>query len=211
MGERGKRVDNSRFLPATGIILAGGKSTRMGRNKAFLQIEGQSLLERSLISLQAIFGQVLISANDQALYGGYGVEVVGDSVLDQGPLAGIQAALCKAAYDVCFFTACDIPLIDEKEIRYLYSLISGYDIVATRSQKGIHPLFAFYHKNCLNIIERNLAVEKRRIVDIYPDCRVRYVEMAELAEQGLAGHSFINVNTPEEWEQYLKQQGLERN
>ncbi len=191
-------VSSQQKLSATGILLAGGKSSRMGKNKAFLELGGQTLIEHSLGVLDQTFAEVLISG-DQALYGNCGFAVVPDQHREQGPLAGLEAGLEKARFDWCFFAACDMPFLDGRGIRFLYDFVSGHDIVAPDSERGVHPLHAFYHRRCLNVIKANLQSGRRRILDIYPHCQVRYVTEEELAGRGLSQRLFTNVNTPEEW------------
>lgn len=192
-------LDKSVLIPATGILLAGGKSSRMGRNKAFLELDGITLIERSLTVLKCMFAEVIISG-EEAIYGHLGVKIVADKVKDQGPLAGLERGLQEAEHDLSFFVACDMPYLDEEGIRFLYALSADFDIVAPKSEKGVHPLHAFYHRRCLPKVERNLGLGKRRLLDLYPDCNVRYVEESELHRNGFTGRMFANVNTPEEWD-----------
>lgn len=192
-------------LPATGVLLAGGKSSRMGRNKAFLEMDGRTLIERSLSILDQTLAQVLISG-DEALYGAYGFKVVVDRFEEQGPLAGLEAGLGQAEYDWCFFAACDMPFLTAEGICFLYQFTAGYDIVVPESPQGLHPLHAFYHRRCLDIVEQNIKTGRRRLTDIYPSCRVRRVTDEELRQHGLSDRIFTNVNTPEEWERSKREQ-----
>ncbi|KLU60124.1 molybdenum cofactor guanylyltransferase [Peptococcaceae bacterium CEB3] len=186
-------------LPATGILLAGGTNSRMGRNKAFLEFAGKPLIERSLAVLSSVFEEVLISSNEPALYQAYGVRVVQDQVLGRGPLAGLVAGLGAARFDTAFFTACDMPFVQEGLIRYLWRSLPGYDIVVPRAGEGVHPLHAFYTKSCLAAMEENLRAGRHKIIAFYPSCRVRYVPIEELKVFGDAAKILANVNTPEEW------------
>ena len=193
-------LNRSALISATGILLAGGKSSRMGKNKAFLEYNGVTLIERSLAVLKNIFAEVIISG-EEVTYGHLGVKTVADKVKDQGPLAGLARGLQEAKYDLCFFAACDMPYLDEHGIRFLYAFSADFDIVAPKSEKGVHPLHAFYHRRCLPKVETNLSLGKRRLLDLYPDCNVCYVGERELEKNGLSSSIFANINTPEEWEE----------
>jgi len=186
-------------LKATGILLAGGKSSRMKKNKAFLELEGKPLVERSLTVLQTVFTEVLISSNKPELYAGYEVPVILDEILDRGPLEGIYQGLKAATYDEVFFVACDMPFLSVELIRLMSSWISAYDVVIPKLQSGLHPLHAFYHRRCLPSIKSNLEANHLKVIDFYPSCSVRYVEETELQAVTDLSQVFCNINTPEDW------------
>ncbi|MDP4126325.1 MAG: molybdenum cofactor guanylyltransferase [Bacillota bacterium] len=191
-------------MNACGILLAGGKSSRMKRNKAFLELGGQPLVERSLEVLKAVFSEVLISSNHPELYERYGVPVFQDESYDRGPLEGLYQGLKAATYDVVFFVACDMPFLREDLVRFLAEWTPEYDIVVPRLHSGLHPLHAFYHKRCLPSIKNNLDAGRLKIIDFYPTCSVRFVEESELQAFSDLSTIFCNVNTPEEWSKILR-------
>jgi len=192
-------------LKATGILLAGGKSSRMKKNKAFLELGGKPLVERSLTVLQAVFTEVLISSNKPELYAGYEVPVILDEILGRGPLEGLYQGLKAATYDEVFFVACDMPFLRGELIRFLSFWIPAYDVVVPRLQSGLHPLHAFYHRSCLPLIKNNLEAGRLKIIDFYPSCSVRYVDETELQNFHNLSQVFCNVNTPEDWSAVLKE------
>lgn len=195
-------------LNATGILLVGGKSSRMKRNKAFLELEGKPLVERSLEVLQSVFTEVLISSNSPELYEGYGVPIILDEIPGRGPLEGLYQGLKAATYDVVFFVACDMPFLRVELIRFLSSWISEYDIVVPQLKSGPQPLHAFYHRSCLPIIKNNLEAGRLKITDLYKEfykeCSVRYVEEQEFQTYQDIEMVFCNVNTPDDWSAILK-------
>lgn len=191
-------------LNATGILLAGGKNSRMKKNKAFLELEGQPLVERSLAVLQAVFAEVLISSNNPELYSRYNVPVIQDEILDRGPLEGLYQGLKAASYDEVFFVACDMPFLEAELIRLLAKWVPKYDIVVPRLQSRTHPLHAFYHRRCLPAIKRNLEAGCLKVSDFCQACSVRYVEETELQAFDNLSKVFCNVNTPEDWSAILK-------
>jgi len=186
-------------LAMTGVVLAGGKSSRMQRNKALLEMQGQTLMEHSLEVLQSSFAEVFISSNEQEFYTKYGVPIVPDKVGAQGPLGGLQACLEVASYEVVFFTACDMPFIQGDVIAYLAQWTEQYDIVVPCTSSGEHYLHAYYNRRCLPIITKNLKRNSFKVQSIYSACKVRYVREDELRQFGNPAKLFGNVNTPEEW------------
>jgi molybdenum cofactor guanylyltransferase len=201
------RQDFSQKLPmleATGILLAGGKSSRMKRNKAFLEYEGKPLVERSLEILQRVFPEVLISSNEPELYKDYKFPVIQDGTLDRGPLEGLYQGLQKSAFETVFFVACDMPFLQMELIRVLFSWASDYEIVVPRFRSVLHPLHAFYHRSCLQPIQKNLEAGHLKIIDFFPACSVRYVEETDLRSFLKLNDALCNVNTPEDWSKVFK-------
>ncbi|HWQ43552.1 MAG TPA: molybdenum cofactor guanylyltransferase [Desulfosporosinus sp.] len=195
-------MDSEQHFPklnATGILLAGGKSSRMKTNKAFLEFEGQPLVERSLAVLQAVFAEVLISSNNPELYARYQVPVIQDDILNQGPLEGLYQGLKAATYDEVFVVACDMPFLSIELIRFLFAWTAEYDVVVPRMKSGLHPLHAFYHRRCLPIIKNNLEAGRLKIIDFYSACSIRYVGETDLQTFGDLDKLVCNVNTPEDW------------
>jgi molybdopterin-guanine dinucleotide biosynthesis protein A len=189
----------NKLLPMTGIVLAGGKSSRMGRNKAFLEWQGQLLIERSLQVLGTIFSEIIISTNSPELYESYGVKTVQDIYAEQGPLGGLHACLREAQKDYSFFVACDMPFLDPEVIRFLADLTGKESVIVPDVAGGLHPLHAFYHKNCLPIIEKKLETKRLKLIELFQECTVRYVREEELKGFPQISQTFSNINTPQEW------------
>ena len=190
-------------MQATGILLVGGKSSRMKKNKAFLELEGKPLVERSLTVLQAVFAEVLISSNKAELYEGFDVPIILDEIPGRGPLEGIYQGLKAAAYDEVFVLACDIPFLRTELIRFMAAWSSVYDVVVPSLQSGLHPLHAFYHRRCLPLIKKSLEANSLKVIDLYPSCSVRYVKETELQNYHNLSRLFCNINTPEDWSAIL--------
>ncbi|WP_425808155.1 molybdenum cofactor guanylyltransferase [Desulfitobacterium sp. Sab5] len=188
------------ILDFTGILLAGGKSSRMGKNKAFLELNGKPFIEKNLEILQLIFSEVFISSNTPELYSQYKVRVVQDHYVEHGPLGGIQACLQEAVSEFCFIAACDIPFLNPDLIHFMASLTERYDIVAPKTAGGIHPLYAFYKRSsCLPKIEKSLKAGILKTIDFFDQCSVRYISESEIERFGNVQLLLYNVNTPEEW------------
>ncbi len=192
------------------VILAGGKSRRMGRNKALLDFGGETLIERILRILGQAFDDVLISANDTENYEFPGAVVVPDVFVEGGSLAGIHAGLLRARADQCFFVACDMPFINIGLIRFLSGFTNDYDVVipqsryGVESRTGLEPLHAFYSCRCLPHIEEQLRRKNPKIVDFFPKVRVREVAPEEMQEYDPDQLFHFNINTEEDFDFALK-------
>ena len=176
----------------------------MHKNKAFLELEGTPLVERSLAVLQTVFTEVLISSNEPELYAAYDVPVIQDGILGQGPLEGLYQGLKSMTNECAFFVACDMPFLRAEVIHFLFTLFSKYDAVVPRLQSKLHPLHAFYHLRCLPSIKNSLEVGRLSILDLYPSLSVRYVEEIEMKAFPNVSKVFCNVNTPDNWSAVLK-------
>jgi molybdopterin-guanine dinucleotide biosynthesis protein A len=185
----------------TGIILSGGESRRMGRDKAFLTLDGIPLIEHVLRALRGVFPRIIIVTNDPASYDQYDAAVVTDALDKQGPLTGIYSGLMHSQDDYNFVVACDMPFLNPALIAFMADLAQGHDIVVPMVAGYHEPLHAFYHRRLLPIIEDRLSRDARKIQGIYSEARVRYVTEPELARFDPEQRSFKNLNTPQEYKE----------
>lgn len=183
------------MIEAAAIVLAGGKSTRMGTNKALIKVKEQRMLEAAVKSLSEEFPQVLISANDNS-YEDFGVPVFSDIFKNSGPLGGIHAGLKYSGYYTNFFTACDMPFIDTRLALYMVEAAKGFDAVVPRIGDYYQPLFAVYTKNCLDAVEERMFAGRKKITSFYDLIKIRFIENDELMKFGDPDTMFFNVNTP---------------
>lgn len=186
------------FPDITGVILAGGQSSRMGRNKALIKIDGVPLIKRVHTALSNIFPELLIVTNTPEIYQFLNCRSVPDQFVGEGSLAGIHAALSNAKTDYIFVTACDMPDLSSALIRQLCTLAGNHDIVVPSSMTGLEPLQALYKKSCLPVIERMLKEEKRKILWLYEQLDTLIVEWEKLKLLPGADLAFRNLNTPED-------------
>ncbi len=184
---------------ASAVILAGGKSTRMGENKAFLRFDGHTLIEREIKTLKRVFPEVII-AGDPELYKGLADRVVQDIIPGAGPLGGIQAGLTCAANDVVFVAACDLPYVDGEMAVFIAEKTRGFDAAVPCIGGRLQPLFAAYRKTCLGPVNRYLESGGRRVVSFLGEVRVRYLTELDLAALPQYRRVFVNVNTPRDVE-----------
>lgn len=153
-----------------GVVLAGGQSTRMGRDKAALELDGQTLQDRCAAVLRDCFPEVMIIRHDD--------------VPGLGPIGGIATALRRAPE--VFVVACDMPFLDAGLIRAMASQLAAYDAVAIPGE----PLHAAYSARILPVIERQIASGNYSMNHLLSQLQVKTV----------AGPALININTPQEWE-----------
>jgi len=184
------------------IILAGGQSRRMRRDKALLPIGGQTLIERLTGQLAGHFAEILISTQDPALFDFLPFRVVVDEGKGAGPIMGLLSGLKAASYPVNFVIGGDIPDIDLTFISELAARAAGSDIVVPVISPGKYePLFAFYHKNVISHIEDLLRQGEKQIIKLFALCRTTYVPFRNSGW-------YFNLNTPDDYRAYLEKTGL---
>ena len=186
-----------------GVILTGGKSLRMGLNKAFLNIQGQPMVVRSAAHLAAVTDEILISSNDPAPYEVLGLPVIPDLYPGQGPLAGLHAAMAHTRRSLVLLLACDLPRIHSGMLARLIHGAPGFDAVVPRTtDERVHPLCAVYRRTCFKHIEANLVCLKNKMVAFLenPSLKVNWLEPAE---GSFVDEDLINLNSPNDLEAYL--------
>jgi molybdopterin-guanine dinucleotide biosynthesis protein A len=184
--------------PVTGIILSGGKSTRMGKNKALIEIEGIPIIERIHAIFKKLFQEVLIITDHEELFAGLGAKIHNDLVPDLGALGGLYTGVFLASFPYSFCVACDMPFLREPLIDFLLRQMDGYAAVVPKTKDGWQPLHAVYSKACVEPMKRIMAKGMTKIIDIYPLVNMRIVEEDEFRALDPRNESFINVNTPED-------------
>ncbi len=168
----------SNKMDATAIIMAGGKSLRMGRDKSMLPVNGEPVIKHIFEQLHPHFSQIFISSDDVSKYSFLGVEVIPDEVTGKGPLIGIASATRASANDVNFAIACDIPEVDISFVRWMVRKSKGFDAVVPQTGPAQYePLFAVYRKSTLAAIDKAIAAENYRIIDPLKDCKVNYIDL----------------------------------
>lgn len=192
------------LLQACGVIMAGGRSTRMGRNKALLPVGGRALVERVADRLRELFAQVVVSTNDPETYAFLGLPTVPDRIPGSGPLGGIEAGLRASRFRAAFFAACDMPFLHREFIAYLVGLAGEHDAVVPRVGGRWETLHAVYTQDVLPVVAEQLDRGDFKVARFFDRVRVRAVEEAELARFGPPQRLFFNCNTPDEYEEALR-------
>ena len=185
----------------TGIILAGGKNRRMGENKAFLEINGERLIDRTLAVFRKIFHDIVIVTNDPLSYIEFAdAAIVTDIYKEKGPLGGIYTGLFYSKNDYAFVCPCDMPFLNKDFIEYLIGNNGKYDVIVPEFAEGYQPLHAVYSRNCLPSIKRLLVMDKLKITGFYRDMRVLAIGEEQIRPFNQDGRLFQNLNTPEDME-----------
>jgi molybdenum cofactor guanylyltransferase len=181
-----------------GFVLAGGKSSRMGTDKAFLEFDGKTLLERALAVVAAACGRVTI-VGDPDRFSKYG-PVVADVFPGCGPLGGIHAALVSSTAELNLMVAVDMPFVSGELLTFLFAAAEKNNAVVTvpRAGKGLQPLCAVYRQDFAAVAEEALRAGKYKIDAAFARVSTSVIEGNELAVEGFSERSFFNMNTPEE-------------
>jgi molybdopterin-guanine dinucleotide biosynthesis protein A len=192
-------------MAVSGIILAGGRSSRMGRDKASLVLDGETLLQRTARALSGAADElVLVRAPEQTLPNvDAGVPVVeaADPVEGQGPLVGIAAGLEAARAPVALIVAVDMPFLEPALLRLLAARVSGdHRWVVPLAEGRPQPLCSAIARDALPIVREHIAAGDRAPMAMARDLGALRLPEEEWSRADPGGHSFINVNTPEEFE-----------
>jgi molybdopterin-guanine dinucleotide biosynthesis protein A len=199
------RVEN-----LTAFILAGGKSSRMGTDKAFLELKGRTLLQRALDTIRVLTPEAII-VGERSKFVGLGT-VVEDVFRDRGPLGGIHAALSATATDLNLILAVDLPFLEAAFLKYLLKQAEATDALVTlpRAAGGWQPLCAVYRKAFGAIAEHSLLQGRNKIDPLFSEIKTHAIDESELARRGFSPAMFRNVNTPEELALAKRQRSLKK-
>jgi len=194
-------------MEVTAIILAGGKSLRLGRSKALEVIGGKSLIERVVERLEAVTDKLLIvTSQEQAdLLASPVAEVLTDVYPGRGPLGGIYTGLLSSRSSQNIVVACDMPFLNTNLLRHMVELAQDFDAVVPRMADGkIETLHAIYSKSCLADMKRHLNNNQLGIVSFLNEVRVRYIEEAECRGFDPELLTFFNINHQSDLEKAIK-------
>jgi molybdopterin-guanine dinucleotide biosynthesis protein A len=186
-------------MRVTGVIQAGGRSTRMGgRPKALLELGGRRIIERVLDAVAPVVDDVLIVTNTPELYAFLDLPMVADVYPDHGSLGGIFSGLAAAPGEAAFTVACDMPFLHREVVRLVVTRAREGDVVIPRVGEQLETMHAVYGKACLAPIEAQLTAGRLKIVGFFDHVRVVEIDEAAVARHRAPEVVFMNVNTPEE-------------
>ena len=180
------------------VILAGGKSRRMGQDKALINIGGGTLVEIMADLASPFADKVFISANNPEILNFLPFKVVPDLYLEQGPLSGLHAVMHEYIYTLYITLACDLPGVPASLIRRMLDVSEGFDAVIPRTLDGMaHPLAAVYRRTCLPVVENALRKKANRFIDAFPGegLRVRWIDPGE---GYFTDDDLFNINAPDD-------------
>ena len=184
----------------TGVILSGGKSARMGTNKAFLKIEGRRLIDRIMMMFRDMFREVILVTNSPLDYLDQDCIIASDVYKNKGALGGIYTGLFYASDDHVFVSACDMPFLKRSFVEYMIRCADRYDIVVPEPPDGLQPLHAVYSKRCLSPIKKLMDTGNLKITGFYKGLRTMVIPGKDISRFDPEGKMFINVNTREDLE-----------
>lgn len=185
----------------TGIILSGGKSRRMGKNKAFIEVGGLRLVDRITVLFKELFDEVILVTNEPLAYLDLDVTIATDIFPGKGPLGGIYTGLFFAQHERAFVAPCDMPFLKSGFIEWMMENSGNCDILVPAPSDGLQPLHAVYSKKCLPIIKKMLDDDRLQIKLLYKRCKT--VEVPESMLRLFDGElkMFRNINSQEDLEQ----------
>lgn len=183
------------------FVLAGGRSARMGADKAFLQLNGRTLLQRALELAGTVARDVRVVGSREKFAAL--APVVEDVYGERGPLGGIHAALSATGSEFNLILAVDLPFVQERFLAWLAEQAQTASAVVTVPRAGgrLQPLCGIYRREFGEIAERALAAGRNKIDTLFRETKVRIIEEDELAHFAFPATMFDNLNTPQEWEQ----------
>jgi molybdopterin-guanine dinucleotide biosynthesis protein A len=188
-------------LTITSIILAGGRSSRLGREKLAEVIAGKSLIERAVSSLISLSQEILIVISQKqarsslSLYTYPEAKTVVDLYPGKGSLIGIYTGLVHSTNSINLVVACDMPFLNLDLLRYMVKVAPGFDVVIPRIGDQMEPLHAVYSKNCIAPMESLIMQDNLKVTAFFDSVKVRYVEKEELDRIDPERLSFFNINT----------------
>lgn len=187
-------------MKVTSIIVAGGKSTRLGRTKALEIIDGKSLIKRIVERLKPLTSQILIVTSPEQS----GLSIVGkpeilvDLFPGKGPLGGLYTGLLASRSPRSVVVACDMPFLNQDLLSYMVQISASFDLVLPRLNNMVEPLHAVYSKDCLGPLEHLLKLGSLSLLELLTLINVRYVEAEEINRFDPEHLSFFNVNTEDD-------------
>lgn len=183
---------------ATGIVLAGGRSVRMGEDKANLELSEQTLLSRVVQTVSLVCPEVIIAGGEQSLADGFGPDVrwVSDPPGSAGPLAGVTAGLQAARHDACLIVACDMPFLNPALLSHLVDRLGTFDAVVPISRGVSQYLHAAYSRSAATTAQALLRLEARSVHELLVRLQVLHLSEGHCSRFDPAGLSCFNMNTP---------------
>jgi len=193
-------------LSLSAILLAGGKSKRMGINKAFLKIGDRTFIDIIYQKMNELFSEIIVVTDVPQKISHLKARITSDLLRkgEKNALRGIHAGLSVAANPACFVIGCDMPFLSISLIKYMSQFALDYDVVVPLLEGYFQPLFAFYNTRTLSLIEQSLKEERYKISDLYP-----HFHLKEISEEIVKKHdpslvSFTNINSPADFRSIQK-------
>jgi molybdopterin-guanine dinucleotide biosynthesis protein A len=175
-----------------------------GINKAFIEVGGERLIDRTMRIYRALFGEVIISTNSPLEYLEFDARIVTDIYKGKGPLGGIHAGLLHATCEHAFVSACDMPYLSEAFIGHMIAQADGYDLVVPVTANGFESLHAIYSRSCLPVIESQIARDELKVALLFRKFKTREVHGDEIRRFDPEERLFANLNRPDDLDQITR-------
>ncbi len=189
------------------IILAGGKSSRMGFDKQFMEIENQKLMDKLINELEKDFDEIIIVTNKLEEYKDSKHKITSDIIVGRGPLSGIHSGLMEASYKYSFVVACDMPKINLDYIRYMKKVLEEeLDGCVTLLGNHLEPFHGFYSKDIIEDIEKYLKKNRKSVNSFIKELNFKYIEESCARKFSPNLDIFSNLNTLEDLKSYKNSQ-----
>ena len=196
--------DHLTMADASAVILTGGKSSRMGQPKALLPFDGEPLIAHVVRSLKKLFAEAVVVAAPEQELPNLPVVLVRDEVAYRGPVSGIYHGLKASSQEICFVTSCDAPFLNLQLIAHLLAQLSDCDVVVPYWQERLQPLHAAYRRRVAPLLREQLDRGELRPISLYPKVRTREIHQDEIRRLDPEGLSFLNMNSPEDYQAALR-------
>ncbi len=196
-------LPRKKITGVVGVILAGGKSVRMGQNKALLPYHGKPLIESVYQSMAELFDKIVMVTNTPQEYAFLPCPKIPDQYVGMGSLAGIHAGLSWSPEERIFVVGCDMPFMDQELVRWLALQLGDETALVPASPGGYEPLHAFYARSALPFLEEALRTDRKKIIDLLDLMQARIIPAKEIAAVSPDFRSFVNLNTPEDYRDRL--------
>ena len=181
-------------MKTSGVILAGGRSSRMKFNKAFAEIGGRPVIHIIIDKFSKLFDETIIISNEPQFYEQLGLDIYPDVYPRMGPVSGIHSGLYHARYDTAFISGCDVPFINMELVEYMVNNLGDYDSVVPEIDSYLQPLSAVYSRKCLPVLTACLENNKVKLIRIFEELNAKVLPRHELEKFGIVEEIFLNVN-----------------
>ncbi len=187
---------NDNIFEITGVVLAGGESSRMGEDKSLMFFKEQQLIDYSLSALEPFCKEILISSSKD-VHKLFNYKIISDEFNNIGPIAGLYSALKNSKTNYIIVLPCDSPMVKKEFVKYLISEISGNkDALIPTLNHFSEPLFAIYHKRILPIVEKQIEKQDYKLQNLLEKISIKTIEVQDRS-------CFVNINTKDDYHKYL--------
>jgi molybdenum cofactor guanylyltransferase len=185
---------SDKYMKATGVILAGGRSSRMKFNKAFAEVGGQPVINIITNKFAGLFDETIIISNEPEVYEHLGLQIYADIYPHMGPVSGIHSGLYHARNNIAFILGCDMPFINMELVEYMVTNIKDYDSVIPEIDSYLQPLSAVYNRKCLPVLTACLQENRVKLIRIFEELDALVLGRDVLEKYGIVEEIFLNVN-----------------